>query len=119
MVVGMFLYFVKHSCPNISYYDKELSKLADGATESHFKEMKFSMKIWVYFFSQNIILMVFVWNENQIPTTPDIRIQESVSMVTFWTFAAPIACKMVKASLCHQLRQKIKQHLRLLKRIFL
>jgi hypothetical protein len=33
MGVGMILYLVKHSCPDISISVRELSKVADGATE--------------------------------------------------------------------------------------
>jgi hypothetical protein len=35
----MLLYLVKHSCPDISNSVRELSKIADGATESHFKAL--------------------------------------------------------------------------------
>jgi hypothetical protein len=35
--VGMLLYLVKHSRPDIANATRELSKVADGATEAHFK----------------------------------------------------------------------------------
>jgi hypothetical protein len=37
--VGMLLYLVKHSRPDISNSVRELSKVADGATEAHWKAM--------------------------------------------------------------------------------
>jgi hypothetical protein len=39
MGVGMLLYSVRHSCPDISISVRELSSMADGATEGHFKAL--------------------------------------------------------------------------------
>jgi hypothetical protein len=39
MGVGMLFYLVKHSCPEISNSVRELSKVADGATEGHFNAL--------------------------------------------------------------------------------
>jgi hypothetical protein len=39
MGVGMLLYLVKHSRPDISNSVRELSKVADGATKTHFKAL--------------------------------------------------------------------------------
>jgi hypothetical protein len=44
MGVGKFLNFVKHSCPDISNSVRELSKVADGATEGHFKALLRTIK---------------------------------------------------------------------------
>jgi hypothetical protein len=38
--VGMLLYLVKHSRPDLANPTRELSKVMDGATESHFNELK-------------------------------------------------------------------------------
>jgi hypothetical protein len=35
----MLLWLVKHSCPDINNAVRELSKVADGATEAHWKEL--------------------------------------------------------------------------------
>ena len=37
--VGMLLYLVKHSRPDIANAVRELSKVADGATEAHWKAL--------------------------------------------------------------------------------
>jgi hypothetical protein len=37
MGVGMLLYLAEHSCPDISNSVRELSNVADGGTEGHFK----------------------------------------------------------------------------------
>jgi len=37
--VGMLLYLIKHSCPDISNAVRELTKVLDGATEAHWKAM--------------------------------------------------------------------------------
>jgi Reverse transcriptase (RNA-dependent DNA polymerase)/gag-polypeptide of LTR copia-type len=42
--VGMLLYLVKHSRPDISNAVRELSKVADGATEAHWKELLRTIK---------------------------------------------------------------------------
>jgi hypothetical protein len=39
MGVGMLLYLIKHSFPDISNSVRELSKVADGSTEAHFKAL--------------------------------------------------------------------------------
>jgi hypothetical protein len=44
MGVGMLLYLVKHSRPDNSNSDRELSKVADGATEGHFKALLRTIK---------------------------------------------------------------------------
>jgi hypothetical protein len=44
MGVGMLLYLVKHSRPDISNSIRELSKVADGATEGHFKALLRTVK---------------------------------------------------------------------------
>ena len=38
--IGMLLYLVKHSRPDIANATRELSKVLDGATTSSFKEMR-------------------------------------------------------------------------------
>jgi hypothetical protein len=40
----MFLYLVKHSCPDISNSVRDLSKAADGATENRFKALLRTLK---------------------------------------------------------------------------
>jgi hypothetical protein len=42
--VGMLLYLVKHSRPDISNAVRELSKVADGATEAHWKKLMRAIK---------------------------------------------------------------------------
>ena len=42
--VGMLLYLVKHSRPDISNAVRELSKVADGATEAHWKQLLRAIK---------------------------------------------------------------------------
>jgi hypothetical protein len=44
MGIGMLLYLVKHSCPDISNSVRELSKVEDGATECHFTEVLRTIK---------------------------------------------------------------------------
>jgi hypothetical protein len=44
MGVGILLYLVKHSRPDISNLVRELSNVADGATEAHFKELLRTVK---------------------------------------------------------------------------
>jgi hypothetical protein len=44
MGVGMLLYLVKHSRPDISNSIRELSKVADGATEAHYKALLRTIK---------------------------------------------------------------------------
>jgi hypothetical protein len=44
MGVGMLLHFVKHSRPDIYNSGRELSKVADGANEGHFKALLCTMK---------------------------------------------------------------------------
>jgi hypothetical protein len=44
MEVGMLLYLVKHSRPDFSNSVVELSKVADGATEVHFKAVLRTVK---------------------------------------------------------------------------
>jgi hypothetical protein len=44
MGVGMLLYLVKHSYPDISNSFRELSKVSDGATEAHFKALLQTVK---------------------------------------------------------------------------
>jgi hypothetical protein len=44
MGVGMLLYLVKHSQPDISNSVRELSKVADDATEGHFKPLLRTIK---------------------------------------------------------------------------
>jgi hypothetical protein len=44
MGVGMLLYLVKYSRPDISNSFRELSKVADGATEAHFKALLHTVK---------------------------------------------------------------------------
>jgi hypothetical protein len=44
MGVGMLLYLVKHSCPDISNSFRELSKVAVGATEAHVKTLLRTIK---------------------------------------------------------------------------
>jgi hypothetical protein len=42
--VGMLLYLVKHSCFDIANSDRELSKVADGATISHWNLLLLNIK---------------------------------------------------------------------------
>jgi hypothetical protein len=44
MGVGMFLYIVKHSRPDISKSVRKLSKVADGAIEGHFRALLRTIK---------------------------------------------------------------------------
>jgi hypothetical protein len=44
MGVGMLLYLVKHSRPHIANPIRELSKVADGETEAHFKALLHTVK---------------------------------------------------------------------------
>jgi hypothetical protein len=44
MGVGMLLHLVEHSCPDISNSVRELSKVADGATEGRFKALLRTIK---------------------------------------------------------------------------
>jgi hypothetical protein len=44
MGVGMLLYLVQHSRPDISNLVRELSKVAEGATEAHFKALLRTIK---------------------------------------------------------------------------
>jgi hypothetical protein len=44
MEVGMLLYLVKHSRPDISNSVRELSKVADGANEAQFKALLRTVK---------------------------------------------------------------------------
>jgi hypothetical protein len=45
--VGMLLYLVKHSIPDISNATRELSKVGDGATEAHWKQFLRAIKYTV------------------------------------------------------------------------
>jgi hypothetical protein len=51
--VGMLMYLVKHSRPDIANATRELTKVLDGATEAHWKAM---MRIIKFVWIQEIIL---------------------------------------------------------------
>ena len=62
--VGMLLYLVKHSRPDITNAVRELSKALDGATQSAFKEMKRVIKIGTDFWSSMVygdVLRQRIW----------------------------------------------------------
>jgi hypothetical protein len=61
MGVSMLLYLVKHPRPDISNSVREFSKVADGATEDHFKALLRTIKYVLgteahgYFYSHSIL----------------------------------------------------------------
>jgi hypothetical protein len=60
-------YLVKHSLPELSKSDRELSKVADGATEGHFKSLVrtinyvLGIEDLVLLLQPKITLMASIW----------------------------------------------------------
>jgi hypothetical protein len=81
----MLLYLVKHSRPDISNSVRELSKVADGATEGHFKALlstvKYFMDTVVHCYNQSSSKMIFSWKEFQTVNLLEILTHASVYMV--------------------------------------
>jgi hypothetical protein len=90
MGVGMLLYLVKDSGPDISNSVRELSMVAYGATEAYFKALlrtiKYVLKKKVYSYSQSLAMMVSICKEYLIVNMLEIRTHKSVSMVMSYTF---------------------------------
>jgi hypothetical protein len=77
MGVGMLLYLVKHSRPDNSNSVRELPKVADGATEGHFKALLRTNKYVLGTEHHGLLLQPqlknygFFWKEFQIVSTLD------------------------------------------------
>ena len=60
--VGMLLYLVKHSRPEISNAVRELSKVGDGATKAHWKELMRTIKYVID--TKNVVLKIKPYQDN-------------------------------------------------------
>jgi hypothetical protein len=89
--VGMLLYLVNHSRPDISNSVRELSKVADGATEGHFKSLLRTIKYVLSTEDHGLLLQPQLKMKANIEkeylkvSTPEIRIKVSVFMVMSYT----------------------------------
>jgi hypothetical protein len=100
MGVVMLLYLVKHSLPDISNSVIELSKVADGATEAHFKALLRTVKYSIDTGHLGLLIQP-KWNEDgfylerisdsEYAGDPDTRI--SVYGYVLYFCGAPIAWK--------------------------
>jgi hypothetical protein len=61
--VGMLLYLFKHSRPDISNAVRELSKVSEGATEAHWKELLRTIKFILATFKKALLLHPKMENE--------------------------------------------------------
>jgi hypothetical protein len=100
MAVGMLIYFVKHSRPDISNSVRELSKVADGANEAHFKAILRTIKYVMDTEHLGILLQPRLnedgfylegISDSEYAEDPDTRI--SVYYYALYFCGAPIAWK--------------------------
>jgi hypothetical protein len=98
MGVGMLLYSVKHSRPDISNSVRELSKVVDGATEAHFKDLLRNVKYVIYTEHLGLLLQPKLnedafylerISDSEYVKDPDTRI--SVYVYVLFFCGAPIA----------------------------
>jgi hypothetical protein len=90
MGVGMLLYLVKHSRPEISNSVRELSNVADGATEAHFKPLLRTIKYVLGTEDHGLLLQPSFNNDgfylDLIVNMPEIQTHKLVSMAMSYTF---------------------------------
>jgi hypothetical protein len=98
----MLLYLVKHSRPDISNSVREFSKVADGATEVHFKELLRTVKYVIDTEHLGLLLQPEMnedgfylegISESEYAGDPDTRI--SVYGYVLYFCGAPIAWKTI------------------------
>jgi hypothetical protein len=80
--MGMLLYLVKHSRPDVSNATRELSKVGDGATEAHWKQLLRAFKYTLQTKNKALNLNqecqkgYSIWKEYQIAALQRIKTQE-------------------------------------------
>ena len=126
--VGMLLWLVKHSRPEMSNPTRELSKVGDGATEGHWKclmraiRFVLTTKDFALKKSQKRMENFLQFKVFQIVVLQKIKKQEQVSMDILsisvehqWLGSQ----KVEKVLLCHQQRQNIMLFPRWLRKFYL
>jgi hypothetical protein len=98
--VGMLLYLVKHSRPDISNAVRELSKVADGATEAHWKDMMRTIKYVLNTYNKALLLfpkmkgeLFYMEGISDASLAEDKDGRLSVYGYTIFLCGAPIATK--------------------------
>jgi hypothetical protein len=128
MGVGVLIYLVKHSRPRISNSVREMSNLADGAIEGHFKALLRTSKYAIDTEAPGLLIQPKFYNDgfyleglsdSEYAGDPDTRI--SVSGYVLYLCGEPIAwkAKAGRVSPYHRLKLSIMQHSRLQKKLFL
>jgi hypothetical protein len=126
MGVGMLQHLIKHSRPDISNLVRDFSKVADGATEAHFKALLHTVKYVIATENLGSLLqpklkVAFILKESLTVNMLDILIHVSVYMVMFYIFVEHLLHgnqKLERVLPYHPQKPNTMQHLRLLNKQF-